>query len=237
MASTLNDVQTDIAVDFDSSATPPATTNSEWSRRTALINRAERMVGKALSWRWPWLYKTDSSLATVVGTATISLPGDFRPTGLILDAAGNLHIGSTAYRLVTVRERQDFDTTAKICWITGNDVNGYTLHVQPTPTAVATLDLQYYSFYLATDQAGTTEKEVMTDSTDKTKIPAAVYLSLYTLAQLYKDDDEGNKGIDFERQAIDELNRMLSEVNNEAQNYHAEIPDIAERDGYPMIGA
>lgn len=236
MASTLEDIQVDIAVDFDSSATSPATTNSEWSRRTSLINRAERMVGKALRWRWPWLFKTNTSLSTVAGTSTVSLPVDFRPTGLVLDAGGNLWIGSTPYRMVSVREKQDFDSTARICWITGNDVVGYTLNVQPTPSDVQVVSLNYYSFYLATDSAGTTEKEVMVLSTDKTKIPSPLYLSLYTLSQLFKDDDEGNKGVDFERQAIEELNGMMKEVNMEFQNYNAKIPDVAERDGYPAIG-
>lgn len=235
MSTTLEDVQTMIAVDFDSSSTPPATTNTEWARRTKLINRAEKEWARKLHYRWPQLY-TETTLTTTPSTATVSLPSDMEMHNIILTGDGYLKVGSTPHKLISVMEKDDYASDETLLWVTGNSAIGYTLNIQPTPSEALSITLRYYSNSLAMDTTATTDKTVMVESSDITKVPDPTYLALYTLAQLFKDDDEGNKGVDFQSQAIDLLNTMIAQFNIGQTNQDSTIGHVDESAGFGGYG-
>lgn len=232
---TLNDVQVGIAVDFDSSSSAPSTTNSEWSRRLILINRALLKWAQELSFRWPQLYTT-TNLVTTPSVSTVDLPDDVEYGNIELSESGELKIGDMYYKLVTPGQVSSYVSSAHICWITGNNVTGFVLNIQPTPEGASTIPLKYYSNFLAVDDDGTTKKLKLEDSGDFVLCPDSDYLTYFVLSQLYKDDDEGNKGQDFERLAINSLNNMISVVVGGQSQQSQEITDLAEARGYPSIG-
>lgn len=232
---TLNDIQIGIALDVDSSADAPGTNDSEFNRRLYLINRAERKWAKALNGRWPQLLQTPTNITTTAGQNYITLPSDFEFGNLVLAADGEIKIGSIFYKLVN-RDMKDVQyDSAYICWITGNPSAGYRLNIQPTPQDVLTVNLVYYSNYLATTSGGT-DQAVLATTTDITKVSDPDFLVFDVLSHLYKDDDEGNKGLDFERLAQDRLNQMISLASRGQQNQFDEIQELAEVGGFPSIG-
>lgn len=234
MATTLDDIQVGIAIDFDSSADAPATSNSEYTRRLKLINRSEKKWARAFNYRWPELF-TSTTLTTTAGQAYVSLPSDFEFGNLVIAPDGEIKIGDLWYKLITKDYKDVHYDSAYLCWITGNPSAGYRLNIQPTPTDQVSIPLNYYSNYLATNTSGT-DQALLSTGTDKTKISDADFLVYDVLAQLYKDDDEGNKGLDFERLANDRLEQMKSLASRGQQNQLVEIPDLAELQGYPSIG-
>lgn len=232
--STLTNIQIGIATDFDSSSTPPASTDSEYDRRLQLANRAARKWAKEREYKWTALY-VSTSLSTTADQSYVDLPADFSQTGLILPTDGYIQIGDAYYKIVSVHEKGDYNSTQKICWITGNPSQGYDLNISPTPTTAETIPLEYYSRYLAVDENGDSIEE-LTTATDRTKCPDYEYIVMDVLGQLFIDDDEGNKGIDFRNQSIAKLNQLLVAENRIAVNANPEIPDYAERRGFPALG-
>lgn len=232
---TLDDIQTEIAADFDSSATAPASTNSEYARRLVLINRAVRLWATERNGRWPEL-ATTTSLSTTANQAYVTLPSDCGIGCIDLSEAGEIEINAIKYKMVNFDQRKSYTSTSRILWVTVNEGGaGYRLNIQPTPTSVVAFNLDYYSNKLATSTGGTSQ-EKLSISTDITKCPDMQYIVFYTLGQLYKDDDEGAKGVDFGNQAIDRLNMMLARAQVGEFNQNAEIPFFAERSGYKPLG-
>lgn len=232
---TLDDVLVEISLDIDSSATPPAATDAEYTRRLKLANRFERLWATALNYRWPELYTETTSTTTTIGQTYVAMPSDFERGNLVLNKAGEIKIGSIYYKVVDPSDRQTYPAIARVCWFTGNKPSGIRMNIGVTPTQSEIVYLNYYSTNLATD-AGGTSKAVMTTGTDQTKCRDPYYLVFGILSVLYKSDDEGAKGQDNEIQAISRLNSMISYILSENENQDMEIPDVAEKSGFPNIG-
>lgn len=234
MITTLDDIQKEIALDFDSSPTAPASTDSEYSRRTGIINRFERIWGEKAFWKE---LEKNTTLNTVANTSTVDLPSDCENGRLALSMEGHIKIGSSWHLVIDQTEKGNYESTDRIAWITGNPATGYTLNIQPTPTEVLDIPLVYYSTSLATDTTGTTEKSVLVEASDITKCPNRYYLVNSVLAVLFKVDDEGNKGVDYERIAMDNgLGDILGKYNLGNLHQKSEIQVIADTSGYPQIG-
>jgi hypothetical protein len=231
---TLNDIQTQIALDFDSSSSAPATSNTEWTRRLYLINRYEKEWARVKDGRWSQLL-TPFTISTVAGTAYVSLPADYVFGREIVKPNSFMDIGGVDYRMVAYTEKDKYDTADSYVYILGDDQAGYKLYINPTPDTAVTVTLPYYSTYLATSSAGV-KQNVLTTGTDITRCPDPMYIVYMTLADLFKIDDEGNKGLDFERKGTERLADMMSVENGRSTNFNMEIPDFVEDAGYPNIG-
>lgn len=231
----LGDFQIGIAVDFDSSATPPSSSNSEYSRRQVLINRSVLKWAKERDYRWPHLYR-NTTLTTTPNVAYVDLPDDFEWGNMIASKSGQLTINGVQYEVISLDQKLTRESSDYYVFIAGNPAEGYKLYINPTPSAALSIPLEYYSTYLAMDATGTTHKKELLLDTDISKCPDEIFPVVDTLAQLYKDDDEGNKGLDFERQSIDKLNQMLALVNGGQENQSQAFTDVSEEEGYLGIG-
>lgn len=139
---------------LEKDSTPWATTDDEYSTARGFLNigvtRWENYDNT--TWRELWLMNTDalSSLGgdtkVSASTWTYDTPSDFiRDGGYVTttDSAG----GITFYRVVPVEKANDYkDSTADVCWFTGNNNTGRDLHFNPntTLTAGSTIDYPYY---------------------------------------------------------------------------------------------
>jgi hypothetical protein len=231
ITTTLNDLQVQIALDFDSYATAPSITNPEWARRVLLINRYEKEWARMRNFRWTGLF-TQQTLSTVVGQAYVNLATDFVLGNEVVDADGMIDIGNLAYKMIDFNNNDLID---HYVYITGNEQAGFKLNIYPTPSAINSFSLPYYSTNLATNAAGTAQT-VLALGTDITRCQDPMYIVYMVLADLFKVDDEGNKGLDFERKGAERLNDMMSVETLRGQNFIREIPDWQEDAGGAAIG-
>lgn len=234
MAYTLNDIMVEIALDFDFTSDLPPTTSSEYARRIKLINRYERQWARGMNGKWSSL-RLSTTLSTVANTATVSLPTDFNMNGLMLTSVGGIVIGDSEYLFIDASQKNNYVDAQKICWITGNQVIGYTLNISPTPDSVMTIYLDYFTSNLAYDSTNV-GKAVMTDLTDITKCPDASFIINSVLGDLYKVDENPSLGVDFTAQARESMQLMIGDENVGNYNQFEEIPDYATLEGYPQIG-
>lgn len=233
MIITLDEIQAAISARVDFIATAPSSTDTEYIRRTSLINSAAEKWGTELYGRWGELYE-DTTLATVAGQSYVLLPDGLTPNGLILSELGKLTIGNNSYKLVRADQQETYDASEYIVWITGNLAQGYRLNISPTPSAVISFPLRYYTRLLATDSDGVS-KSAMSLPTDKTKCPNPMYLVCFTLSEIYKTEGSGVLGQDYSAEASELLQDMKAN-NNTQVNISGEISDLAEVGGYPNIG-
>jgi hypothetical protein len=226
--STLNEIQRDIALDFDASSAAPPTTNSEYIRRKYLIQRAVRRWVSALQGRWSVLFKS-TTLTTVPTQTYVDMPADYNIA--LFPTTGYVKIGSSYYQIMNASTAQDITDNTKYVYVYGNKIQGFKLHISPTPTEAETIALEYYSNMYAVDSAGD-DTENLSNDDDETKCPNHEYIVYDVLGFLYKSDDETNKGLDMERQARQMLFDMIAEENIGGINSAGEIPVVTDVEGY-----
>lgn len=228
---TLAEIQDQIALDADNASSAPATTDTEYIRRTKLINRYERAFFARRNNIWSVLLK-ESEVSTTANQSYIEIPADCISGTLSLTQDGYVVIGDVHYKLV---RRDEVGENQYVCYVTGNQSNGFHLNIVPTPESVVTVYLKYYSNYYATDTSGT-DKAVMSISTDVTKCPNPLYIIFATLAEIFKVDDENAKGLDYERRAEEELKDALSNETQGSFQQDFSIKTEVELMGYSGIG-
>lgn len=206
---TLDDIQQEIALDFDNTSTIPTSTTIEYTRRTKLINRFERLWRSKKMGKWSPLYTT-APLSTTGSQSYVTLPVGYEKGTGSIDKTGFITIGTTHYNLVNPDDVGDFDTTTPLVWITGNNAVGFKLNVQPTPTGVTAFNFSYFTNMTATDTTGVTDKSVLTINTDKTKIPNPYYL-VYSVISVLSVAENGNdgRGVQYERLANEAMEDMI----------------------------
>ena len=234
MATTLSDIQTSIALDFDQASTAPDTTTDDYARRKLLINRSEKKWKNALNGRWDSL-RTTATLSITGGTSYVALPTDFTPNGLVVAKGGQVLLNGSYAPIVKFQDVPSYTSSDLLCYITGDDANGYRLNFQPTPTSSSTLDITYYSKYIAQTSGGT-GLEKLTSGTDYTKCPDSDFIVLDVVAQLLKSDGEANLGQDYQSQANDLLNQMIAQNNAGNIGVPNEIQTYNDLNSYPNIG-
>lgn len=229
---TLSEIQIAVALDYDQSSTAPDTSTDDYARRTLLINRAEKKWKNTIGGRWNNLRKT-STLS--ISTGSTVLPVDFTPNGLVIPKGGYLLANGANYPIVKFEDLGNYNTSDLACFITGDEVNGYYLNLQPTPTSSFSLAITYYSKYIAQTALGVGALK-LTSATDETKCPDSDYLVLETVAQLMKTDGEAQLGIDYEKQANELLQQMIAQNNMGNLGIPSEIPVSNDLNDYAAIG-
>jgi hypothetical protein len=111
--------------------------DEDWSLRSSFINRSQ------LDWSerfdWPQLYKeVVSATSTSTGTATISLPADFRKL------ANPPTLGTDTYTEVDPQNKSLYSTPDKYLYIGGNPSEGYNLIHNGTLVSGASISFAYY---------------------------------------------------------------------------------------------
>lgn len=231
-ATTLSDIQTAIALDFDQASTAPDPTTDDYARRTLLINRAEKKWKNALGGRWDVLRST----ATLsVSSGSVALPDDFTPNGLVAPKGGFLLANGAYYPIVKFQDLGNYLTSDLACYITGDDTNGYYLNFQPTPSSSFSLSITYFSKYIAQTSGGSGQ-EKLSSGTDETKCPDPDYIVLEVVAQLLKADGEAQLGEDYAKQSNDLLQQMLAQNNMGNIGVPNEISLSHDLNDYPAIG-
>lgn len=232
---TLDDIQTQIALDFDSSSSALPSINSEYARRTKLINRFEKLWAARKNYAWRALLKS-TQLTLTANQTSVALPSDFVGNNLQLAQDGMIKIGGVWYTLLRPDEADTFNETAYIAYLRGNNVAGYTLHVKFSKEYDRTVEVSYYTNHLAYDGDGVTEKEVLSSPTDYTKCPTPQYLIYAVLSTLYTSDDETDKGLNYERLAEEEMDQMLANENQGAFQQQNYVIGMDEIQGYDALG-
>lgn len=236
MASTLADIQLEIAAVYDFSSTAPAEGTDTYERRRVLINASIRSWAQRLGYKWSELH-SDLSLTTTADQAYVDLPSSFNTNNLVLNRNGEIQIGGNWYKFIKRSQKDLYEDAIKKAYVVGNAATGFKLYIEPTPTDVLSIDLSYYTTDLAVDSDGTTEKAALISAGDYTKCPSIDFVSKDVLSALYRADSEMNQWSTLSQQAEDILDELIaSNVNVGDVNSIQEIPDAAEEDGYPAIG-
>jgi hypothetical protein len=229
---TLQEIQEAISVEHDFTTATENVDSQEYKRRTNMINRAAHDWARAKNHNWTELFKETD--LTTTGAATLTLPADFSFRNLSTRWSGSISIGDLEYSFVSPHEKQNFEDTTQIIWLTGNPSNGYTLNIQPTPDSGETLNLRYFSTNLATDTSGTDQAELVL-GTDVTKCPDPEYMVMAVLATLFKTNEDPSLGVDYERRSIDILNDMIADSQN-VLGQDTTVTNYQETGGFPPIG-
>lgn len=206
MATTLNDIQSIISAEADESGSTISSNSSEYTRRTRLINNAERIWREHFRWS---VLRTIATLTTD-GTSSVTLPSDYSLGSQDLDAQNSvIKINNVYYKFVQPNEVALYEDTDNIVFITGNDVIGYQLNLQPTVASGVTFAFPYYSSYLATN-ASNVPQEFLVNPTDKTLISDPTFLSDYVLGRLLRSDDRVNVSSLYTQEALQsKLSKMV----------------------------
>lgn len=231
---TLAEIQEQIALDVDNSSSAPSATDTEYIRRRKIINRYERLFFTRRNHIWNLLLK-EAEVPTVAQQSYVAVPADCAEGRLNLSNDGYIKIGNNWYRFINRHEVDNKYDGEKICYITGNNPDGFVLNISPTPDSVETVYLRYYSNYFAVDAAGD-GKAVMTETTDETKCPSPFYIIFSTIAEIFKVDDENATGLDYERRAEEEMKDALANENQGSYQQGFSIKSESELNGYPGIG-
>lgn len=235
MFDTLQQIQNQIAADFDITASA-GTGSNEWARRLVLINRYEYLWSEYKQGKWRSLIKT-LNLQTTPGQDYVALPSTYKPSGLILPLSGYLTIDGSSYRVINVEEKSAYDSAEPVVWITGSPAEGYRINVQPTPAGTKSFSLFHYTNDLATDTTGAVEKPVMALADDRTKCTAPLYIVYNVIADLYiNDNGDMNKADSFRSRGEQTLALAAAEDAAGDQNQIYVIPDAMDYRGYEPVG-
>lgn len=208
---TLQDIvdRTNTLINNDNSS--PATTDDEWQ---VLLNLIYQAVGNWESqdclWRELWkTYTHASTLAASTLTYTISNT-DFKapPSGFL---RLTLNAVTDYVPFISPEEYQTYGGEAKVAYVTGNNIDGWTLNLGWTPatndgTVGATMAFDYYK--MANRPTGTSEKFEMSDPN---------YIVYWVAAQKALLESQNNKFSVYSTLAADCMDRMrvMNSINGE----------------------
>lgn len=129
---------------FRADSDVPTSTDDEYTVGLRLANEAINYWSAYDGTYWKELFTTlqDSTqvspvLVTTIttGTTTYTCPTDFKEAGgfvKILNSDGNV---VASYPIIELQEVQYRNGASEYCYFTGNRKDGYTMHLNPTPTA------------------------------------------------------------------------------------------------------
>lgn len=129
---------------FRADSDVPTSTDDEYTVGRRLANEAINYWSAYDGTYWKELFTTlqDSTqvspvLVTTIttGTTTYTCPTDFKEAGgfvRILNSDGNM---VASYPIIELQEVQYRNDTSEYCYFTGNRKDGYTMHLNPAPTA------------------------------------------------------------------------------------------------------
>jgi hypothetical protein len=206
-------------------ATPPATTDDEWPIAIRNYNDALYRIQSADDTKWNWLFTTLQSSTQIspalvrtlaLSTTTYVAPQDMLEPGgqfTLTDSAGNM----TNYPIVQPYQNQALNDNDTYGFFTGDRMNGFTFHINPTPTAAnglvgLTLDYTYYrkpTTLIASTDDGTVETGTsIIEGCDPS------YLYNHMLAQRLKVDENWSGYQVAMRDAEEALKNMKLKINS-----------------------
>lgn len=153
------------------------TPSSETTKRTVFANEAKEYVRNLRNWSWE--EKTGTAINIVTGTNSYTLASDLKNAKAVkwltvTDTSGNV----TYYTPVS---EQDYNAlvnqsqTDQVYYVSGNSTSGYTVKINPTPTANVTSGLNYAYYATESDFVNTT---------DTTNIPKRELFGWYIAAKV-----------------------------------------------------
>lgn len=144
----------------------PDTTDDEWKIAIQLCNQSIRRWDRVDAILWNELFAQlsdadDGDTIVVTGVVDYDAPTNFRkPGGWVnfKDSDGNVQ---KVLKVLQPFETQLYTDSSEYAWFTGDPNNGYTLHVNPSPTTTESgysLEYMYYKkpTTLTTAETGTT---------------------------------------------------------------------------------
>lgn len=232
---TLQEIQTAISARFDQSGSTISSNTTEWSRRLTLINQAEDTVRGFLRGQWSFLL-TSATLSTTANQGYINLPSDYERGSLAVANSGLLTINEIFYKFKGYIDTLNYLATDYAVWIKGNNSQGFKLYIQPTPGAVYSVPINYYTNQMATDEDGIDLKK-LTNPTDITKIPDPYYIVDWVVGELFLIDDETSSKWQFYKQSAQNRLTEMAASDGRDQNEQFTIKVGDEEDGFDIFNS
>lgn len=135
---TLNDYLLELSYVLGETSVP----TSGIDDRKSFINSVRRDIFGRRPWKWATKWNQTVSLTNGAGT----LPADYREGGVI-----DVNDGTNTYQKIDPTEALKYDTGSYVYWVTGNNVDGFTLNTNQTPTSL-TVSYATKSTELATSE-------------------------------------------------------------------------------------
>lgn len=212
---------------YRAEGTPPATTDDEWTIAIRLYNNALLRMAAMDDTKWNFLWGTLQTSTQVspalvrtlaTSTTTYVAPADMaEPGGLIayVDSLGN----RTTYPVIQPHEVQTQGALTHYAYFTGDAQNGWTCHINPTPsTAEVGLSLDYIYYKKPTLLiASTDDGTVETGTTVVAGGDPAFYYN-HMLAQRYRADESYSNYQTALRDAEEALKSM--KLKNNSGSYY-----------------
>jgi hypothetical protein len=179
MSWSVTDIQTNIAIELDQSATPPTVGGTDWTIRLNAINRSLR--DWAETYDWEALHKIHNGIiSTSTGNASYALPTDFKKMDGYVSIVAD---GSTTYEFPHENATKNilYNESDKYVNILGNESSGHVMYIHSNTLASgASVSFTYYA------SAATLSSE-----SQVAEIPDATYLVQRSLYYLYKGREDG----------------------------------------------
>lgn len=179
MSWTLNDLQAQIAIELDQSATPATEGGTDWNIRTTALNRA--LFDWAESGEWRALLKVHNGLvSTSSANASYALPSNFKK----LDGFPRIVAdGTTAYDFpaVSPSDNRRYTDTDKFVNVLGNDKDNKVMFIHgSTLPSGASVQFTYWASPVS-----------LASASNVTEIPDPTFLVQRALYYLYKGREDG----------------------------------------------
>ena len=175
--------------------------------------------------------RQSATFSVALNTATYSLTSTFlRPMGSmwLTDANG----ATTEYPIIKAEEKNEKDTSANYVWLTGSKKAGFSLNINPTPSAndVGTNNAQYW--YVK-------EPVVFVNSGDTCEVQDEDALICYGRMREYYRDDEDAKAAKAEQEWEFKVGDMIAQDASgpEGAIDYQYAKSYEEKKGWPGIGS
>jgi hypothetical protein len=202
------------------------TPSSETTKRTVFANEAKEYVRNLRNWSWE--EKAGTAINIVSGTTKYTLASDLKNAKAvkwltITDSSGNV----TYYTPVS---EQDYNAivnqsqTDQVYYVSGNPVSGYTVQINPSPTANVTNGLNYTYYAAEADFALVT---------DTTNIPKRELLGWYIAAKVlygYREQSQYQLAMQNFNGAVED---MANEDMKKAPYENSQIQNFRQYMGMP----
>jgi hypothetical protein len=146
-------------------ATPPTSSDDEWTIAIRNYNAALLRMSTYDDVKWNFMWSTLQSSAAVkilsTGVTTYTAPTDMQEPGGVLTFIDS-NSNRLLYPILQPHEVQVTNQLSTYGYFTGNSQTGFTLHVNPSPTATVNgygIDYDYYkkpTLLIPATEAGTT---------------------------------------------------------------------------------
>lgn len=183
MSMTFSDVFTAYYSLFRADSDVPTSGDDEYTVGMRLANEAINYWSNYDGTYWKELYttnQTDGSGAQsiVTGQVTYSGPTNFREAGGFVKILNSGGVEVQRYPIINPEEVQFKGDYTDYCFFTGDSKNGYTLHINPAPTAnLNGMDIEYVYYKNPTE---------FTTGTDKTEMANPYFIVHRMLAMQFR---------------------------------------------------